>query len=83
MEKNLYSNSRNVDKLLYEKMVKQTGNKVFEMKTRVKDKNGLIRNIEEQTGGMNCIDNFFRKQEDNLVLLETLLTKRHGTHHKQ
>jgi hypothetical protein len=53
------------------------------MKTRVKDKNGLIRNIEEQTGGMNCIDNFFRKQEDNLVLLETLLTKRHGTHHKQ
>jgi hypothetical protein len=52
------------------------------MKTRVTDKNNLIRNIEEQTGGMACIDNFFRKQEDNLVLLETILTKRHGGHHK-
>lgn len=48
------------------------------MKSHVRDKNNLLRTIEEQTGGMNRIDTFFRKQEENLASLETLLTLRNN-----
>lgn len=57
-------------------MVKQTRSKVMDMKTRIRDKNNLLKVIEEQTGGMPKIDHFFRKQEENLAHLETLLMKK-------
>lgn len=55
-------------------MVKQT-REVFDMKIHIKDKNEVLKEIEEQTGGMTKIDNFFRKQAENLAFLETLLVK--------
>lgn len=57
-------------------MVGQTRSRVVEMKSLIRDKNSLIRTIEDQTGGLGCIDNFFRKQEDNLALLESLVTRK-------
>lgn len=48
----------------------------MDMKTRIRDKNNLLKVIEEQTGGMPKIDHFFRKQEENLAHLETLLMKK-------
>jgi|JI6StandDraft_1071083.scaffolds.fasta_scaffold15294_4 hypothetical protein len=69
IERLFYSSCKDEDREQYERMVGHTRSRVLEMKSQIKDKNGLIRTIEDQTGGLACIDNFFRKQEDNLVLL--------------
>jgi hypothetical protein len=69
IEKNFYNSCKGLDKHIYDSMVKQTRGKVVGMKSRIKDKNNLLKVIEEQTGGMPRIDNFFRKQEENIASL--------------
>lgn len=75
IERLFYSSCKEEDREQYERLVGLTRSKVLEMKNQAKDKNSLIRTIEEQTGGMTCIDNFFRRQEENLTLLESLVRK--------
>jgi len=62
IERLFYSSCKDEDREQYEKIVGQTRSRVLQMKSQIKDKNNQIQTIEDQTGGLTCIDNFFRKQ---------------------